>query len=161
MSSFAARLRDRIKPQVARERADEPLRGWRAWQVVEGREGLALTSWLMSTRWPARRALEGGCFLHGRQPVAHHHCGIHAFADHEDVLSYIEHGDEALGVFRRRPLAIAVGRVSAWGRVVAHTRGWRAQYAYPYDLYLTGGDRGLARQLADRYAVETMLLGPA
>lgn len=29
-----------------------------------------------------------------------------------------------------------VGRVAMWGKVVEHSGGWRAQYAYPLDIYL-------------------------
>ena len=41
----------------------------------------------------------------------------------------------------------------------AEGRGWRSQFAYPYELFLIGGDQGLALALAGRYAVETVL-GP-
>lgn len=60
-------------------------------------------------------------------------------------------------LFVRRPeraLGIVIGRVSGWGRIVTHTRGWRSEFAYPYDLELLRGDRTLARALAGRYAVE-------
>jgi hypothetical protein len=43
---------------------------------------------------------------------------------------------------------------SGWGRAVSHTRGWRSEFAYPYDLQLLAGDRALARALAGRYGVE-------
>jgi hypothetical protein len=43
---------------------------------------------------------------------------------------------------------------------VCHSRGWRSQFAYPYDLYLLRGDRALARTLAGRYAVEVAPFPP-
>jgi hypothetical protein len=52
----------------------------------------------------------------------------------------------------RRPLAL--GRVSLWGRVIENIDGFRAQYAYPYDLELVGGDEQLAGALRARYAVD-------
>lgn len=84
-------------------------------------------------------------------------CGIHAFDAREDALAYIAARRDGPMPFRRTPsqaLAIAVGCVSGWGRVVRHTRGWRSQYAYPFDVHLLTGDSTLARLLADRYAVD-------
>jgi len=142
----------------------EPLRGWRGWQVVEGRDGPVLASWWVSALWPARRALRARCSVHGPRPAAHHACGIHAFADRDEALAYLDRSRETAPLlFVRRPtlaIGIAVGRVSGWGRAVCHTRGWRSEFAYPYDLHLLEGDRALARALADRYAVEVSPLPP-
>jgi len=144
---------------LPRDATHEPLRGWRAWQVVEGRDGPTLASWWLGTPWPARRELQAGCHVHGSRPAAHHVCGIHAFAARDDALAYVDSRRDGPMLFARTParsLGIAVGRVSGWGRVVRHTRGWRSQFAYPFDLYLLVGSPALARSLADRYAVETM-----
>jgi hypothetical protein len=141
----------------------EPLRGWRAWQVIESRHGPVLASWWVSALWPARRPLQARCALHGSRPSPHHMCGIHAFSARDEALAYLERGDEAPLLFARRPqsaLGIVVGRVSGWGRAVAHERGWRSQFAYPYDLYLLRGGRALARALAGRYGVETVPFPP-
>jgi hypothetical protein len=147
-----------------RDIVSEPLRGWRGWKIVEGRDGPALASWWVSALWPARRALQARCGLHGSRPAAHHVCGIHAFTAHDDALAYLDRShDAAPQLFARRPeraLGIAIGRVSGWGRAVRHTRGWRSEFAYPYDLHLLGGDRALARALADRYAVEVSPFPP-
>jgi hypothetical protein len=136
----------------------EPLRGWRAWQVVQRADGPTLASWWVNALWPALRPLEACCAQHGPRPAAHHMCGIHAFGARDEALAYLRRRREAPLLFVRRPeraLGIVFGRVSGWGRAIAHTRGWRAQFAYPYDLYLIRGDRALARRLAGRYAVET------
>lgn len=141
----------------------EPLRGWRAWQVVESRHGPVLASWWVSALWPARRPLQSRCALHGSRPSPHHMCGIHAFSSRDQALAYLERRDEALLLFARRPESargIVVGRVSGWGGAVAHERGWRSQFAYPYDLYLLRGDRMLAQALAGRYGVETLAFPP-
>jgi hypothetical protein len=140
---------------------DEPLRGWRVWQVVDTRDGPALGSWWLGTLWPARRELEARCCVHGSRPAVHHVCGIHAFGARDDALAYGARRRHGPALFARTParaLGVAVGRVSGWGRAVRHTGGWRSQYAYPYDLYLVAGDRALALLLADRYAVDTSLL---
>ena len=143
---------------MSRDIVTEPLRGWRAWQVVETRHGPALASWCSSALWPARRALEARCGLHGSRPVTHHLCGIHAFEVREEALAYLEATrDAAPLLFVRRParaLGIAFGRVPGWGRAIAHTRGWRSEFAYPFDLELLKGDRPLALALAGRYGVE-------
>ena len=141
----------------------EPLRGWRAWQVVESRHGPVLASWWVSAVWPACRPLQARCAFHGPRPSAHHTCGIHAFSARDDALAYLERRDEAPLLFTRPPqsaLGIVVGRVSGWGRAVVHARGWRSQFAYPYDLYLLRGGRALARAVAARYRVETVALPP-
>jgi hypothetical protein len=143
-----------------RETVKEPLRGWRAWQVVESRHGAALASWCVNALWPARRALEAGCGMHGSRPAMHHVCGIHAFTAREQAIGYADRGGEAPSLFARRALGLVVGRVSGWGRAITHTHGWRSQFAYPYDLYVVTGDRALARTLADRYAVETSPFPP-
>ena len=37
---------------------------------------------------------------------------------------------------------------------MARENGFRAQYAYPYELFLIGGDDDLARELRCLYAVD-------
>jgi hypothetical protein len=37
---------------------------------------------------------------------------------------------------------------------VAREHGFRAQYAYPYELFLIGGDDSLARELRRLYVVD-------
>jgi hypothetical protein len=141
----------------------DPLRGWRAWQVVDDRDGPRLLSWWHGTSWPARRALEAACNRHGSRPAAHHSCGIYAFDECERALAYVRSRAAGPQLFMRHPQGargIAVGVVSGWGRAVAHAHGWRSQFAYPYDMYLLAGDDGLARELSDRYAVETCPFPP-
>jgi hypothetical protein len=142
----------------------EPLRGWRGWQVVSGRHGPVLASWWVHALWPARRPLEARCGVHGSRPVTHHPCGIHAFSTREEAIAYLDRSQRAtplLFVDRpQRALGLAIGRVSGWGRAVSHARGWRSQFAYPYDLHLLSGDRALARALAGRYAVDVSPVPP-
>ncbi|WP_028060587.1 hypothetical protein [Candidatus Solirubrobacter pratensis] len=142
----------------------EPLLGWRGWQVVEGRHGPALASWWVDAVWPARRPLEARCGVHGSRPAAHHACGIHAFSARDEALAYLHRTHDSVPLlFCRRPqraLAVAIGRVSGWGRAVTHRRGWRSEFAYPYDLFLLERDDGLARAVADRYAVDVSALPP-
>jgi hypothetical protein len=145
--------------QIAwRDIVDEPLVGWRAWHVVATPSGPQLVSWWLNTQWPPRERLEAACALHGGRPARSHDCGVHAFRTLDDVLAYIGQGpipDEARFVRRVEDcIGLAVGQVSLWGRTIVHTRGWRAQYAYPYDIVLLEGGRELASAVTARYAVE-------
>jgi hypothetical protein len=141
-------------------RMREPLRGWRVWRVVDT-DGPALLSWWLSTIWPAREALRAGCAIHGSRPAARHMCGIHAFAERGGALACAGLRRPRLAPFDPHVLAVVVGQVSGWGRAVAHVKGWRAELAYPYDLYVLSADGGVARALADRYAVDAAPWPPA
>jgi len=65
---------------------------------------------------------------------------------------------ERCNLWERRD--VAFGRVSLWGNIVEHEDGYRAEFAYPLDLYIYSGllvtqyDQGLTRGLRDAYAVE-------
>jgi hypothetical protein len=88
-------------------------------------------------------------------PRPGHVCGIYAFRERgqaEELLH--QFGPVGAGANR---LPAALGRVSLWGRVIENTGGWRAQFAYPYDLVLHGGDAELAAELRRRYAVDVSL----
>ena len=52
---------------------------------------------------------------------------------------------------------IAYGRVSLWGRIVEHKHGYRAQFAYPLDLVLAGGDTALVDRLTTAYGIDVQL----
>jgi hypothetical protein len=130
----------------------EPLLGWRLWHV-DGKHRLA--SWSQSACWPERERLEARCRrILGRcedAPARNHPCGIYALRTRELAESLL----------RELPLpvagAIALGRVSLWGRVIENVNGWRAQFAYPYEVLLFGGDAATARELRQRYAVDVAL----
>lgn len=58
------------------------------------------------------------------------------------------------------PVGWAVGRVAMWGRVIEHTKGWRAQYAYPYAVRVESEDEAVARKVRFEYAVDVEWSGP-
>ena len=143
----------------------EPLVGWRLWHVRPHGDDYRLESFTWHhVAWPARERLVAQCAVHGEDaPVAEHECGIYAFATQqgaEDLLRrytgvhqrYGPRASEAPPPRRGRP--IALGRVSLWGRVLAREHGFRAQFAYPYDLIVIGGDADLASALRRQYAVD-------
>jgi len=94
----------------------------------------------------------GRCRRHDA-PRADHRCGVYAFrtrAAAEDLLRRCAPARLA----GCRP--VALGAVSLWGRVIPHREGWRAQFAYPYELFVLGGDDEVAFGLRDRYAVDVI-----
>lgn len=143
----------------------EPLVGWRLWHVRPHADAFRLESFTWHhVGWPAGERLEATCAVHGEDaPAARHECGIYAFTTRElaeDLLRrytgvrqrYGPQASEAPPPHRGRP--IALGRVSLWGRVYVRDRGFRAQFAYPYDLVVYGGDARLLRELRRKYAVD-------
>jgi hypothetical protein len=142
--------------------------GWRLWHVRRQTDGHRLESFTRHhVTWPVRKPLVAVCSVHGPEaPARGHECGIYSFGTRalaEDLLrrytgvaqSYGREPSEPAPPRRGRP--IALGRASLWGRVLVRERGFRAQYAYPYDLVVLGGDEELARELRSSYAVDVSL----
>jgi hypothetical protein len=142
----------------------EPILGWRLWHVRLHGGRYRLESFTRHhVSWPARRRLEAACSAHGDEaPISGHECGIYAFKSRdlaEELLRrYIGvrqcYGREQEFPPPRRGRPIALGSVSLWGRILERERGYRAQYAYPYELFLLNADDGIARDLRRLYAVD-------
>ena len=139
----------------------EPVIGWRIWRVRDDR--LCAVVW--GTPWEPRTRFAAVCedtpspfWTEELLPAPHDtpgrvcECGVYAFQKRADAdLLAREKVDHDV---------IALGRVSLWGRVLVAERGYRGQYAYPYDLVLLGGTEDLARRLRSLYAVDVEC-GPA
>jgi hypothetical protein len=142
----------------------EPILGWRLWHVRLHGGRYRLESFTRHhVSWPARRRLEAACSAHGDEaPSSGHECGIYAFKSRdlaEELLRrYIGvrqcYGREQEFPPPRRGRPIALGSVSLWGRILERERGYRAQYAYPYELFLLNADDGIASDLRRLYAVD-------
>jgi hypothetical protein len=143
----------------------EPILGWRLWHVRRHGAGYRLESFTRHhVSWPSGRRLEAWCASHGAAaPAAGHECGIYAFRTRELVEELLRRYTGVRQCYgrphretppRREGRPIALGRVSLWGRVLERDKGFRAQYAYPYDLFLLGADEVLAHELRRRYAVD-------
>jgi hypothetical protein len=114
----------------------QPVVGWRAWiaEVVTPSPANTSTVFLRSiafeSKWSPGTALHAACQdpynQCERSPGRRCRCGIYALHSAKWVL-------EAVGR-KRRPLVL--GRVLLWGSVVPGARGWRAEYAYPKDLFV-------------------------
>ena len=142
----------------------EPILGWRIWHVDPRPGGPRLRSWAHSVPWPAGRRMEAVCrsplslVLPSRShpaPRKGHRCGIYAVREREPAETMLHEIGEAGPLAGRLPAAL--GRVSLWGRVIENDGGWRAQFAYPYDLVLFGADESIAAGLRRDYAVDVAL----
>jgi hypothetical protein len=145
----------------------DPILAWRLWHVRRHEDEHRLESFTWHhVSWPARRRFEAHCAIHGgAAPVRGHECGIYAFKTRElaeDLLRRYTGVRQRYGRWSqelpllRQGSPIALGRVSLWGRVLVRANGFRAQYAYPYELFLIGGDDCLARELVRLYAVDAV-----
>lgn len=110
----------------------EVITGWRGWTLSKcGR----LEALGRNTVWPTKRALEAECSKPAMSPFTTPHfppgwnctCGIWAFKDLDRLVAAI---GSSYGSVR------VIGTVSLWGRVIETENGYRAQYAYPAELWL-------------------------
>ena len=93
-------------------------------------------------------------------------CGIHAFNSEEDAIKYMQRErkfpvqwqvtfSHIKGSAQEKPReCFAIGKVSLWGDVIEHEQGYRAQYAYPYDIEIIGGTKEMADSLREQYQVD-------
>lgn len=120
----------------------DPVVGWRSWLVVEADRKLRLRSLIFPVVWQPGSEFAAECrrrsLLPWRRRSARHvapaeqcACGVYAAADLATAVHYLTtpcwEGDGLLRV---------LGRVSLWGDLVEHERGWRGSHAYPLDLYV-------------------------
>jgi hypothetical protein len=131
-----------------------PVVGWRLWEVQSRGDEPVLRSLVRrDCRWPARRPLVAECPASRLPGPRDRHpapgegcwCGVHAFKDQAEALrTMCDIGPELDG-------PLVVGTVAMWGRVVDCEHGYRAERAYPAQLwvpYLDGRRRG--RDVVDR-----------
>ena len=154
----------------------DPVVGWRVWDcLVE--DGL-LRSVFQDDVWPAGERFEARCrrqaaiYIAGREcstaPRAACCCGIYA-AHNQDDLSSFSRYEKTWGT--RNQAVEVVGTVSLWGHIIQHEAGWRAQYAYPYALWVKPPRHGthsrdvvelmcseVAAKLRDTYTVDVGVL---
>jgi hypothetical protein len=124
----------------------EPLRGWRAWRVVETRTGLRLCSVIHDQVWQPGRPLQATCAGAGgahRAPAAGCTCGIYGSRSSVEAARYLIGRNDPSIVHR------VVGVVALWGAVFEGVAGWRAARAYPERLWVPNVPRAgeIARHL--------------
>lgn len=134
------------------EITDEPILAWRCWFTLPT-EGLLRPIYKRGLAWKPQETQEALCAdeVHAAPDDACR-CGIYSVC-HPMLLQEV-HWDHAppKGV-KPLPGIVVVGQVALWGKVIQHERGWRAQYAYPKQLYAFTDDATLAGSLRDRYQI--------
>lgn len=148
----------------------EPLIGYRVWNVFPN--GL-MAGQSYAEPWPPYQAMAARCgFTKSAEhvhdgcwvapPVYRCGCGIHALKRIDAAeLRLIEESLSSHGRFSAAyiayydeytpPMGRVWGSVKFWGRVVEHEIGYRAEYAYPSQLYCQ--DPKLAATVAELYGV--------
>jgi len=140
----------------------EPILGWRFWRLrrletygenrplrlaAAGRFGIPKF-------WDPRAATKAVCSSYRtahEAPWPSCRCGIYGLREQEVA-------ERALVRYSRGDLERwALGRVLLWGRIVEGERGWRAEYAYPYDVAVFADER-VAAELRDLYAVDVTVM---
>jgi hypothetical protein len=124
--------------------------GWRAWTVIETRDGVRLASVIYDTVWqPTRPALAAcRCGEAHVAPALACTCGFHAARDPVDALTYLHGRDEP------RTLCRVLGEVLLSGVVVETEAGYRGAAANPLRLY--ANDEDVAAELEKVYRVPVL-----
>jgi len=112
--------------------AVEPIVAWRAWKLL----GMRLAALGSTGVWEPKKMMEAICnssssyhdlsYFQHPAPQSSCNCGMWGFKSLDNLLAAIQ-GKYTTSV---------IGQVSMWGRVIETENGWRAQFAYPRELWL-------------------------
>lgn len=146
----------------------EPIIAWRRWRLTATDETpLALTSVYKPTVWLPRERFDARCMRSSQSivvvgrtcssaPTKTCHCGIYGVKDPAQLDRVGAIGEQTA----TRRLLVS-GRVSLWGKYIEHGDGYRAQFAYPYDISISIADvrdetlaKKVARLLRSTYLVD-------
>lgn len=117
----------------------EALTGWRVWKI-ERREKAIQSQNLYSLKgkrldvWQPEIPMVAECGTGWNHSVPSEFCTCGVYA--KDNLNILEDSFNYSGIY---------GQCYGWGRYVRGDKGWRAQYAYPKNFYLT---RNYAREVS-------------
>jgi hypothetical protein len=140
------RIPDKISPEI----------GWRVWLVVaHGGHDLRLHSAVQAkVAWEPRAELRAECRRlptpggFSGAPSTHdapseacgtgggHGCGIYAARTREACLQFLKGAYSPARVAGDSVVHRVLGRVALWGKVLEAERGWRAELAYPADIWV-------------------------
>lgn len=143
----------------------EPITGYRAWSVHHN--GL-LIGQSHAEPWPPYTPFVARC---GHAVSPHHiregqwieapliscHCGIYAFNNTVMLEERIQADKNSWisGIHTIGEEAMVWGEVKLWGRVIVHQSGYRAEFAYPGELWCE--DEKLCAKVASLYGVSCRL----
>ena len=110
-----------------------PIIAHRIWNIIFTQDNRLchLSSLNNSIAWPARFPFHAKCGAGSNPHCVPCHgcsCGVYALKGEEQLLLHPISAGNVLG-----PVRIS-GTVALWGKVIEHEHGYRAQYAYPYQL---------------------------
>lgn len=105
--------------------------------------------------WPIGKVLTAACRDFSPagphdSPGLIHECGIHGVKTRAQLVPWIPSYSSVIKLY---------GKVSLWGTVIDHEEGYRAQYAYPYAIYvdLSTPFETLSKQFGSRFEVARYL----
>ena len=116
----------------------DPVVGWRMWSLVpaagRGAEPCAwvLRSPFVRASWQPSVPLLATCRVCAEPPNQRCSCGVYAYLR----SPFVEDAPLSLGARAAIFTPCVIGQVTGWGRVVQHTKGWRAAKVYPLSLAL-------------------------
>lgn len=105
---------------------------WRMWRYCYEYENGKKVIYLRSLGlWPKRGKLVASCPNNNLdvpcENESSHHCGIYAYKSLFNTTKEFQ--------TKRKQKIYVYGEVALWGKIVVHTLGYRAQFAYPLRLY--------------------------
>ena len=145
------------------------LHKWAAW---EPRERFAAKCLEHSNLWSFRDGIIMPTYFerYHTAPEESCTCGIYGTKTKDELLSYLETTVFMPAMRDRKPFNepllqrmekisnkasyLAVGTASFYGNVVICETGWRAQYAYPYDITIFTDDERVASAIRERYQID-------
>jgi len=132
----------KVEPYRALQRVPDSIDmivGWRTWRTTRRGGQWWLQALGQSTAWEPKKKVEAACIMSGRPTVS-------GTGDHPAPQKDCTCGFWAFKNVDMLPGAVAgqcndsqitvMGSVDLWGRVVETENGFRAQYAYPKELWL-------------------------
>ena|SRR2546422_4769970 len=151
--------------------------GWRTWTTGNPALPPCLSS-LRGDRWPHRTPLIAGCRANDVPPSFDPHyrtqlhnapeesctCGIYALRTELQLFAEDLGGPAVAPMMSTAviqlsqlrsvsPILAIIGKVALWGKVIEHTEGFRAEYAYPLELWALDAPQALVTDLHFGYGV--------
>jgi hypothetical protein len=150
-------------PQFTVPDLEGTVEGWRAWGVpITVGEGVPRLYSVTHSNyyWAPRKRAQAQCLRGSRPkglttckgvecPNEQCTCGFYSAKTFEHLQSMAYH--------RYHDVFHVVGRVANWGKVIEGSQGWRAQYAYPVELFVPFEAWRLAKPLGSLYGVPVSL----